>query len=244
MSAKQADNPDLIAGWTREQIDQLELSFLHKAFSVSTPDAVDVMVAYASYMSGQKLDSDNYPVFLKLLQLQNHWVADALLGKSNPQEFFRSVQPNQFILSSCFKMLTAWRPGEMYSVNLLVVIGLLRRSYEQPRDGYRVYSLSVNDVNNLAKHLDENKGQADPLNQAILHLLDRFASMADPGSTPPSEKQMADVATQSNNIRGKFLDMTKHLDESIPSDLLRRGDYRQNEVAPSASSGVKDSTKK
>ena len=41
-----------------------------------------------------------------------------------------------------------------------------------------------------------------------------------------------DVALQANNIRGKFLDMTKRLNESIPDILLVRGDYTQNEVKP------------
>ncbi|HUX21209.1 MAG TPA: hypothetical protein VMW69_08200, partial [Spirochaetia bacterium] len=182
--------------------------------------------------SQHKLDSDNYPVFLKLLTLQNHWVADALLDGAIAEHFFDTVQPNRFILVSCFNMLGAFRPGEMYPRSLLVVIGLLKRVYEQPRDGYRVYPLNVTDVNNLAKHLDESEPQSYPLNQTILHLLDRVASLADPGVTPPSEKQMADVATQANNIRGKFLDQTKHVREAIPTELLRRGDYRAKEIAP------------
>lgn len=234
MSGERIAKGDIVAGWTVEQIDSLELSFLHEALLCDKPASVEVAAAYAGFMSQHSLDSDNYPVFLKLLQLQNHWVADALLDGTEPEHFFDTVQPNRFILASCFTMLGAYRPGEIYQRTLLVVIGLLKRSYEQPRDGYRVYPLTVTDVNNLAKHLDESEDQSFPLNQNILHLLDRIASLADPGVTPPSEKQMADVATQANNIRGKFLDITKHVREAIPTEMLQRGDYRESEVAPTS----------
>jgi len=40
------------------------------------------------------------------------------------------------------------------------------------------------------------------------------------------------VALQANNIRGKFLDMTKRMNEAIPDILLVRGDYTANEVRP------------
>lgn len=235
MSAKKTDLATLIAVWSEEEINRLELSFLHKMFRCDSESAVDMTIAFARYMSEQGLDSDNYPIFLKLLQLPNHWVADALLGSAKPETFFRPVQPNQFIISSCFKMLQAWRPGEIYPGSLLVIVGLMRSTYEQPHDGYRIYPLTVTDVNNLGKHLDEEQDQTEALNQTILHLLDRIASLADPGVRAPTEKQMADVANQANNIRGKFLDRTKHLREAIPSELLKRGDYRKNEIPPSTS---------
>lgn len=244
MSGESIVAGDTIAGWTVEQIDSLELSFLHKALQCTDAHSVDVAVAFAGYMSLQQLDSDDYPVFLKLLQLSNHWVVDALLGNADPEGFFDVVQPNRFILSSCFKMFGSFRPGEIYPRSLLVLIGLLRRSYEEPKDGYRVYPLTITDVNNVAKHLDENEGQSYPLNQSILHLLDRIASLADPGVTPPSEKQMGEVAMQANNIRGKFLDQTKHIREAIPIELLRRGDYRNNEIAPTSVSAKQSAGKK
>jgi len=41
-----------------------------------------------------------------------------------------------------------------------------------------------------------------------------------------------DVALQANNIRGKFLDMTKDINEAIPDVLLIRGDYNSAIVKP------------
>ena len=230
---KVAGEKDIIAGWTEEQINELELKFLHKMFQCKDIDGADVAVTYAKYMSKVELDSDNYPVFLKLLQFENHWVIDALLGDKDPLIFFKVVQPNTFILSECFKMFIRWKPGSIYSKSLLVLFGLLRVSYENAHQGYRIYPLTISDINNLGKHLDEAKDQTDAVNKTILSLLDRIASLTDPGSLPVTDKKVIDVATQANNIRGKFLDMTKHLNEAIPDELLKRTDYKQTEVAPS-----------
>ena len=71
--SKAIEAADLIAGWTKEEIEQLELAFLYKMFHCDSEEGVDVTVAFARYMSRVKLDSDNYPVFLKLLQFENHW---------------------------------------------------------------------------------------------------------------------------------------------------------------------------
>ena len=236
-ASKGTEQTDVIAAWTTEEIENLELTFLHKMFDCQTVEGVDVTFAYAKYMSKVKLDSDNYPIFLKLLQFENHWVVDALLGDNEPETFFQPVQPNQFILSSCFKMFKRWRPGGIYPKSLLVLFGLLKACYENPHEGYRIYPLTIPDVNNLGKHLDESQDQRYAVNRTILHLLDRIASLSDPGSIPLTDKKMIEVATQTNNIRGKFLDMTKHLKEAIPAELLKRGDYQKNEIAPS-SAGV------
>jgi hypothetical protein len=234
MSAeKKSEEKDLISAWTQEEIDRLELSYLHNMFDCETVAGVDATVAFARYMAEVKLNPDNYPIFLKLLQFENHWVVDALLGDAKPESFFGPVQPNKFILSSCFQMFARWKPGGIYPQSLIVLIGLLKTTYENPHEGYRIYAPTIADINNLGKHLDEGQDQRYPLNQTLLHILDRVAALADPGGLPAKDKAMGDVATQANNIRGKFLDMTKHLKEAIPAELLKREDYKKKEITPS-----------
>jgi hypothetical protein len=224
---------DVVSAWTEEEINRLELFFLHRMFDCDSTEAVDATVTFARYMARVKLDSDNYPIFLKLLQFENHWVVDALVGSSDPEHFFETVQPNRFIIESCFKMFTRWKPGGIYPKSILILFGLLRTAYENPLEGWKLYPLTIPDVNNLGKHLDESADQRDSVNRTILHILDRIASLADPGSLPLAEEAAQDVATQANNVRGKFLDMTKHLHEAIPTELLKRGDFRKKETAPS-----------
>lgn len=234
MSAeKKTEKKDVISAWTPGEINNLELLFLHKMFDCVTVEGVDATVTFARYMAEVNLNPDNYPIFLKLLQFENHWVVDALLGDTNPERFFEPVQPNRFILSSCFQMFARWKPGGIYPKSLLVLIGLLKTVYENPQEGYRIYPLTIPDINNLGKHLDESQDQRYPLNQILLHLLDRIATLADLGSLPVTDKNVLDVATQANNIRGKFLDITKHLREAIPAELLKQGDYTKKEIAPS-----------
>ncbi len=229
---KIAGENDVIAGWTLEDLNSLELNFLHKMLECKDTDGVNTAVSYARYMSKVELDSDNYPIFLKLLELENHWVVDALIGDKDPEFLFQAVQPNTYILAECFKMFRRWKPGGIYPKSLLTLFGLLKVSYEIPQEGHKLYPITVTDVNNLGKHLDEKHDQSNPVNKTILGLLDRIASLHDPGGLEAPDKATLDLATQANNIRGKFMDNTKDLKEAIPDNLLLREDFKKQEVAP------------
>jgi len=220
-------------GWTQEDLDKLELSFLKKIFELKETEAVDASMAYVRYLNLIGVNPDNYPIFLKLISLPNHWIIDALLGDADPETFFKSVQPNYFILKECFRALDRAKRGGVYPQALLIYLGILKVIYSQPIEGYRVYPLTTTDVNSLGKHLDESRDQTDSLNKSILNILDMIASLIDPGRAPDSAEILA-VATQANNIRGKFLDNTKSLDEAIPVILLETQDYTQIETPPSS----------
>ncbi len=71
-----------------------------------------------------------------------------------------------------------------------------------------MYKINIPEVNNLGKHLDKEKDQRDPVNRIILSILDKIASLVEPGQDI-TDKDLLDVATQSNHIRGKFLDLDK-----------------------------------
>jgi hypothetical protein len=225
-------------GWSENEINNLELKFLHEIFDCKNNLGVDASIAYARYISEKiKLNPDNYPVFMLLLESGNHWVIDALIGNTKPEELFKPVQPNSFLIAECFKMLTGWKSGSIYPKSLLVIFGLLKQCFEHQTEGYRMYKVSIPDVNNLGKHLDKSKDQTDPVNKTILHLLDKIASLIDPGNIE-SDQEKIKVATQANNIRGKFLDSTKKLNEAIPDIFLERGDFNKDEVPPSSAGKV------
>ena len=174
------------------------------------------------------LDSDNYPLFLKMLEIDNHWVLDELIGDSDPFLLLSTIPPNQYLASKCFGLLTKWRPEGIYPKTLAVVLGVLQNTYSSPKDGYKIYPLNIADVDNLGKHLEKDKGQNDPKNRCILDILDRIGSL----EGLRLDDAMEQVSRQAMNIRAHFFDDTKNLEECIPQVLLVKGDYRESEIAP------------
>jgi hypothetical protein len=164
---------------------------------------------------------ENYPVFLKMLEIENHWVIDALIGGRDPFLMFSPVQPNKYIVSRIFAMLTKWHKGGIYSKNLSVILGVLQSVYSSPKAGYRIYPLSIANVNALGKHLDKERGQDDPLNRVILENLAHLSELEESGNA-----DMDEVAIHASGIRNAFFDNRKQMNEVIPSVLLATRDDR------------------
>ncbi len=214
--------------WTRESILRVENKILQQIMSTRTSEASEAAVAYARFLRLSGLDTDNYPLFLKMLEIENHWVLDALLGSKDPFLLLSTVPPNGYLASKCFQLLTRWRPGGIYPKTLAIVLGVLQNTYSSPRDGYKIFQLGVSDVDNLGKHLQKEKGQNDSTNRCILDILDRIGSL----EGVRWDESMEQVARQALKVRNNFFDNTKALEECIPQVLLVRGDYRQDEVPP------------
>jgi len=208
------------------QIHEIENKLLQGIFGCRSEEAVEAAITYASFLSSAGITPENYPVFLKMLEVENHWVIDALIGSRDPFLLLSSVQPNRFIVERILAMMTRWHKGGIYHKNLSVILGVLQSVYSSARDGYRIYPLTIADANALGKHLDKNKGQDDPLNRAILEVLEKIAdleSAADP--------QMEEVAMHASAIRNAFFDDRKKMENVIPPVLLVTVDNR-NEVTP------------
>ena len=218
-------------GWQEEDINKLKLSFLEKIFTCTDGRSVDGTIAFARYLNMTGINSDNYPIYLKLLETKNHWVVDALVGDANLDKYFGSIQPNFYIVKDILRSFADSKRNGIYSKSLIVYLGLLSEAYKNPLEGYRIYPINSTNVNSLGKHLDESKDQTDDLNRRILGILDKIASLNDPGNLVRDEEVLK-VATQANNIRGKFLDMTKGLNEALPELLLEKGNFAEDEVGP------------
>jgi hypothetical protein len=174
------------------------------------------------------LTSENYALFVKMLEIENHWVLDALIGDQDPFLLLSAIPPNRHLVSNCFKLLTKWRPGGIYPKTLAIVLGVLQNAYSSPKDGYKIYPLGIADVHNLGKHLEQEKGQEDPQNRCILEILEKIGSL----EGLRWDDSLEAVARQAMKIRSYFFDNTKMLEECIPQVLMVRGDYLENEVSP------------
>jgi hypothetical protein len=215
--------------YTSQDIAEIENNMLNGILACRTPEAVESAITYANFLSKTGLTYENYPLFIKVLEIGNHWVIDALIGDRDPFLFLSSIKPNLQILVACFGLLSERHPGGLYAKSLSVILGVLQATYNNPEDGYRIYPLTVSDVNALGKHLDENAGQEDSLNRVILDILEK-ASMLE--GLEDHTRDMEEVAIHANEIRNHFFDDKKSLDYVIPPVLLVRMEYKKFEVAP------------
>lgn len=214
--------------WTETEVQQIEFSMVKGILGTRSKEAVEAAITYASYLNFTGITNSNYPVFLNILTVRNHHVIDALLGTRDPFLFMSSIQPNYFIVSTCFSILTKYRKGEIYPKTLGIILGVFQATYNSPLDGYGIYPPSVADVNSLGKHLNEDKGQDDLLNRSILDILDKLASLEGQNK----DEDMEDLAVHAHNIRNNFFDSTKRLVDVIPEVLLRTEPNLDKDVQP------------
>ena len=214
--------------WTRKAILEVQNRILQHIIATRTSEATEAALSYAQFLRLSGLSPENYQLFLKILEIENHWVLDALLGDDDPFLLLSTIPPNRYLTLKVFQFLTRWRPGGIYPKTLAIALGVLQITYSSPRDGYRIYALTVADVDNLGKHLDKGNGQNEDRNRCILDILDRIGSL----EGLRWNESMEQVARQALRIRSCFFDNSKQLEECIPQVLLVQGDYLQDETAP------------
>lgn len=214
--------------WTRESIMDVEIGLLENMIGCRTIEAVESAICYSRFLSMSGLTYDNFPLFLKLLEVENHWVIDAMIGNKDPFLLLSPIQPNNYLILQSYKLLTNWHPGGIYPKTLAIVLGVLQAAFSSPKDGYKIYNVSINDVNNLGKHLNKETGQDDSNNRCILDILDRLGALA--GTS--EDENIEQMARQANNIRTFYFDKRKKMEDIIPQVLLVKSDYVAKEVAP------------
>lgn len=214
--------------WSRSYILGVENKILQGLMAARTAEAVEAAVSYARFLKMSGLTSENYPLFLKMLEIENHWVLDALIGDQDPFLLLSTIPPNAHIVQKSFRLLTKWRPGGIYPKTRAIVLGVLQNSYSSPKDGYKIFPMGVADVHNLGKHLEQEKGQSDPQNRCILDILEKISAL----EGLMWDDSMEEVSRQAMRIRGYFFDNTKMLEDCIPQVLMVRGNYLEDELPP------------
>ena len=215
--------------WSDQSIFRVENHIINNIFACRTTDAVEAAITYSAFLRRSGLTNENYPLFLKLLEMDNHFVIDSLLGTTDPFLFLTPIQPTKHLVSTCFRLLTNWHPGGIYPKTLAIVLGSLQSAYSYAKDGYRIHKVTINDVNNLGKHLNKEKGQDESVNRAILDILDRLASLEGQG-----DGEMELLARQCNVIRSNYFDKRRKMEDAIPQVLLVKSDYLVKEVLPAS----------
>jgi len=214
--------------WTKESIQAVEISIIENMIGCRTVESVESCISYARFLKLSGLTNDNYPLFLKLLEVENHWVIDSLLGNKDPFLLLSPVQPNNYLILQAYKLLTNWHPGGIYPKTLAIILGVLQAAFSSPKDGYKIYAISINDVNNMGKHLNKETGQDDPINRCILDVLDRLGQLEGTSENPDMEQ----MSRQANAIRTFYFDKRKKMEDIIPQVLLVKSDYVAKEIPP------------
>lgn len=212
----------------RDSIHLTESKIFQQLMSARTVESVGASISYARFLRMSGLTSENYPLFLEMLEIENHWVLDELIGDNDPFLLLSTIPPNNYLVSKCFKLLTRWRPGGIYPKTLAIVLGVLQNAYSSPRDGYKIYPLTISDIDNLGKHLEQETDQDEPRNRCILDILEKIGSI----EGLRLDDNMEQVARQAIKIGSSFFDNTKMLEDIIPQVLIVRGNYLEEEVSP------------
>ncbi len=208
-------------------IDKQELSikkqqFLYDILKAEDTRASTALFAYARFLNIEPLRYEYFPLYMKVFQSNNRYAVDALVDGYEPEKFLTMVVvPNQFVMRKLFELLDYHKSNTLYEVTVRVICSFIKRVYSIVEDGYRNYELSVKDVNNLAKHLNEEEDQDNPANRVILDILQYLSDL---DRLTESDKDKLDVGRQSNRIRGDFLDNRRKLVQAITDAVLKKSD--------------------
>jgi len=204
---------------------------LEGIFGCSALVQLESSIGFARYLSQVGINSSNYPLFLRLLETNNKWVVDALIGKREPHLMFSSIRPNTFLVRKAFLLLSFWHPGQIYAKVLQAILGIIVYAFYNPDDGYRIYKLKINDLNNIGKFLDEKEDQFEESNSLLLNVLDRITQL---GSYEDTLRKSI-LAKHAFDIRIAYFDNRKRCMDVIPQLLMVRLDREQGETKPSKS---------
>jgi len=208
--------------------EKVILSLFDNIVLCNTQKAVDSAVAVARYINSIGLNNDNYVLYFVLLETNNSYVIDSLIGDKNPFLLFSPIRPNWYMLRETFRILSQFKKDELNKKCLLALLGIIQNTYKEPKFGYSVYQLSVSDVYNIGKYLNKKKDQSDELNQLILDILFDIYLMG----IESASREQKQVALKANWIRMAFFDIRKRMSDVIPDVLLIKEKMPKEDIKP------------
>ena len=211
----------------RRKIRGALLSLARGVMLCTTPEHVDAAAALAQMVSGEGMNNRNYLLFLLILETNNPFVIDILVGHRNPFLLFSPIKPNWFLVKETFRILAKYKGSELSEKSLLALLGVIQNAYKTSKDGYKIYPLRMSDIYNIGKHLDKERDQLDPRNRLLLEILyDIYFVGID-----SDDRAMKQIGIKANDIRMAFFDHTKRMVNAIPDVLLVKDIVRQP-IAP------------
>jgi hypothetical protein len=205
-----------------KHIRYLKLDYLQRILKVDKPQAVQAAMTYASVLNEIGVTAENYPLFLEVLNTNNRWVIDGLTEGMDLDQVFKPVIPSYYIIQQIFSLFANKRRYELNEKTMQILLSYLQMIYREAHRGYEMYPLSIPDVNNMAKHIREDRGDDDPINSHILEIL-RYLNEMNELSAYKELGEKVDIATQAGKIRSCFYDTKRSLRNAITDVLLEEG---------------------
>jgi hypothetical protein len=196
---------------------------------IQTKTQLESVICFARYLNMVGITRVNYRLFLRIIETNNKWVVDAIIGRLQPHLFFSSIKPNSYLIRRAYQLLTSWHPGQIYEKVLLAILGIIEYSYYKADDGFEIYSLEINHINNIGKYLVQEKGQDYQINDIILKILDHISAIGE----YRNNIRKSVIAKHAFNIRIAYFDNTKNLLDFIPEILLVRYNREDYNLDPS-----------
>lgn len=206
--------------WTEEEILKLHADIITTFMDSKEEHGVTAAVEFAKYLKYRGLDNQNFYVFLDLLLHENEEVIYALLADGKVFEEFKKLQRTHYLVNACFELLNKFIPGKVYDLTLQTLISVLKQHFRHAAVGYKLYPVTVDELNFVGKFLDTTKNQDDLINREIL---DFFADVGELTSKDTEEDHRIDrIGAHANRIRSAFLDNRANLEEAIPEGFMVR----------------------
>lgn len=216
----EVNNPHMI-----EVINKLKVQYLLEALDVKNAKAVSLATTYASFLNQWGVHPDTFFLFLEVLGIRNKWVVEALTAKTDLVDFLEPVLPSHYLLKQVFDLLRNFDKGSIHENVLTIFVGMIYKVYKSAVEGYRLYPLTISDLNNLAKHLIEDDSPNNPVNKNILAVLNSLSKLEE----LETSGDKYDIAKQSGKIRANFFDSHKSLDYSITENMLKKVPYNNGQ---------------
>jgi len=218
-----------IGNISKEYVDYLKYLYITEILKAQNPKAATALVSYATFLNKLGINSDNYPLYLKIIESNNKYAIDALLDGYNIENYLDCVIPNYFLIERIFNILKIYRRNEVYNKSLRVLFGFLIKVYKSPEEGYQLYQPTVADINNLGKFLDEELEQDEEINRDILDILMFISDLDRPHETELRKKE---IARQADRIRSDFFDPNRSLTQSLTEVTLEKAEVVPLGVPP------------
>ena len=217
-----------------ERIKDKAIIFLFRNIALcNTKEGVDAALTIARFLNSEGVNSNNYLLYLYLLETNNSYVIDGLIGKRNAFQLFSSINPNWYMLKETFRILALFKRDEIYEKGLFSFFGIIQNAYKSSKFGFSLYKLSMSDVYNIGKYMEKKKDQKDATNRLLLNILFDIYNVG----INSRNMEIKRVAIMANSIRMAFFDERKDMSDTIPDVLLLGSDFRKRQIKPTIEIG-------